>query len=130
MTWLMPILAIASGRKSVDALVVEQDLAAADLSLLGGEQSGDGLQSSGLASAVRADQRDDLPVSHLQRDAVQYADDAQVRGFDVVHPQHLDPRPFAQVGLDDLGVALDLVGRAFSDLAAEVQHGDAVGDDP
>src|SRR5262245_48644109 len=33
----------------------------------------------------------------------------------------------AEVGLDHLGVLLDLSGRAFGDLAAEIEHDDAVG---
>ena len=34
----------------------------------------------------------------------------------------------AEVGLDDLGVALDLGGQALGDQLAEVEHVDAVGE--
>src|SRR5438132_12364408 len=34
----------------------------------------------------------------------------------------------AEIGLDDLGIAADILGRAVADLPAVVQHHDAVGD--
>ena len=55
-------------------------------------QAGDGAQGGGLAGAVGADQRDDLAVGHLQRDAPEGLD-AAVADMEVFDFKHLPPPP-------------------------------------
>src|SRR5581483_904750 len=43
------------------------------------------LQRGGLAGAVRAEQRDDLPLLHLERDALQHEDHVVVDDLDVLY---------------------------------------------
>ena len=66
---------------AVDALAVEDDPPAGDR-----QHAGDGAQRGRLPGAVRADQRHDLAVPHLQVDLVQDLQPA-VAGRDAVKPQ-------------------------------------------
>ena len=104
------------------------------------DEPGDRAQRRRLAGAVRADQRHDLALVDLERDALQRLDRAVVgverpraraaaslaRGCGVT-ARSCRGR-LAEVGLDHARVLLDLVRRALGDLLAVVEHGDAVGD--
>ena len=121
-------------------------------------QPGDRLQRRALAGAVRADQRDDLALLDLNRDALQGVD-VPVVGVDVVDLEHgchgqalpsrtraaesvatcsssrpadrllpRRPRRPAEVGLDHPGVALDLAGVPSAIFMPVVEHRDRVGD--
>mmetsp|Transcript_5523 Transcript_5523/g.13342 ORF Transcript_5523/g.13342 Transcript_5523/m.13342 type:complete len:248 (+) Transcript_5523:1701-2444(+) len=68
--------------KAVDAAVVQRDLAAGGL-----DHAADGPHGGGLAGAIGADQGHDLPLGHLQRDAVQDLDLA-VAGAEVLDAEH------------------------------------------
>src|SRR3954463_4144219 len=71
------------GIEAIDALALVDDLAFSDVAALGAQQVRDGLQRGGLARAVGAEQRHDLPVLHLERDAAQHEDHVVEDDLDV-----------------------------------------------
>ena len=75
------------GIDAVDALAVEDDLAAGDFAVLGLEQSGDRLQRRRLAGAVGAEQGHDRALRHLEAQAAQHQDDVVVDDLDVAHAE-------------------------------------------
>src|SRR5216684_4039822 len=117
---------------ALDGRAIEDDRAA-----LRPDEAGDDAQSGGLAGAVRAEERDDLALAHLQRDAVQGAHGA-VGGMHVSQDEHRLAGPagladlravaLAEVRLDDHRVFQHARGRALRDALAEVEHGDRGGD--
>src|SRR5439155_409132 len=56
----------------VDALAFQLDGAIGDLAFLSAQEAGDGLERGALARAVGAEQGDDLPRWHLQREALEH----------------------------------------------------------
>ena len=90
-------------------------------------EAGDRAQRRGLARAVRADQRDDLALLDLERDALERGDVAVV-GVDVVElEQRHQLALLSEVGLDHAVVRPDLVRLALGDLLAVVEHPDVLG---
>src|SRR6266542_714659 len=79
------------GRELVEPHAVELDGAVGDLSLLGVEEPGDGLERRRLAGPVRPEQRDDLPVRDLEREPLQDEDDVVVDDLDVLQDEHGSP---------------------------------------
>ena len=75
------------GIDAVDALAVEQDLAAGDLAVLGLEQAGDRLQRGRFARAVGAQQRHDRALGHFEAQAAQHQDHVVIDHLDVVHAE-------------------------------------------
>ena len=75
-------------RQMVQPLAAELDRALGDLAAFRVQQPGDRLQRGGLARAVGAEQRGDLPLTGGERDALQHQDHAVVDDLDVVQRQH------------------------------------------
>ena len=73
------------GIDAVDALAVEDDLAAGDFAVFGLEQAGDRLQRRRFAGAVGAEQRHDRALRHLEAQAAQHQDDVVIDHLDVAH---------------------------------------------
>ena len=76
------------GGKVVNGLAVEGDLALGDLPILHVEDAADGAQRGGLAGAVGAEERHDLPVGDLQGDTTQHQDHIVVHDLDVLQCEH------------------------------------------
>ena len=76
------------GCQSLDALAEELDLPVGDLALLRVEQARDGLEGRALAGAVGPEERDDPPLGHLERQALQDEDHIVVDDLDVGEPEH------------------------------------------
>ena len=99
----------------------------------GGLEPGDRAQRGGLAGAVRADERDELALLDLHRDALERLDVAVV-GVDVVdleqrhRPSPPPPRPACRGRPRRRAGRAHLGGRALGDLLAVVEHGDVLGD--
>ncbi len=72
------------GRARMHLAAVEDDRALGHLAALGRQQIGDRLQRGRLAGAVRAEQRHDLALGHVERHALEHEDDVVVDDLDVV----------------------------------------------
>jgi hypothetical protein len=97
----------------------------------GRRQSAHRAQERRLARAVRADQRRDLARAHLEVDAAQRGDRAvgdtesdstRKSGAEPSLTRSLPLASVAEIGLDHARVAAHLLGRAFGDLLAVVEH--------
>src|SRR4051794_18556505 len=73
------------GIDAVDALALEQDLAARDFAVLGLEQPGDRLQRRRFAGAIGAEQRHDRALGHVEAETAQHQDDIVIDDLDVAH---------------------------------------------
>ena len=76
----MPLSTIVAGLLA-DVLAVPGNRPLGDLALVNVEQAGDRPGGCGLAGAVGAEQRNDLAVRHLDRQAAQHEDDLVVDHF-------------------------------------------------
>src|SRR5262249_12475419 len=76
------------GVKRIYALAIEENGAMSDAATLKAEQTANGTQDSRFASAIRAEQRDDSPIRHVDRDAAHGDDGALVADFDVLDGEH------------------------------------------
>src|SRR5260370_20071823 len=72
----------------IDPLAGELDRARGDLTPLGLEEAGDGLERGALAGPVRPEQGDDPLLRHLERDPLEDQDRPVVGHLDVVEPEH------------------------------------------
>ena len=72
------------GIEAVDALALVEDLPLRHIAALGAQQIGDRFQRRGLAGAVGAEQRDDLALLHVERNAPQDEDHVIVDHLDVL----------------------------------------------
>ena len=79
------------GAPVVNSFAVEGDLALGDLAVVHVEKSADGAQQGGLASAVRAQQRDDLALGDLEADTAQHQDHVVVDDLEVLYGQQTPP---------------------------------------
>ena len=100
------------------------------------DQADDGAKGRGLAGAVAPEQRDHLALADLERNIEQDMGRAviAVEVFDrELHARRslavagVIDQPLAEIDGADLRVAPDLLGRAFGDQAAAIEHQDAVG---
>ena len=80
----MPSFTSADGLSWSMRRAAVEDLALGDVAALGAQQVGDRLEGGGLARAVGAEQRHDLAVLHLERDALQHQDHVVVDHLDVL----------------------------------------------
>ena len=71
-------------RPVLDALALEDDRAFGDARVVEAEEAGDRAQRRGLAGAVGAEQRDDLPGLDRERDALHRGDHAVVDHFELL----------------------------------------------
>src|SRR5438034_1035186 len=72
----------------VDPLAVELDRAPGDLTPLGLEEAGDGLERRALAGPVGPEQGDDPLLRHIERDSLEDQDGPVVDDLDVVESKH------------------------------------------
>jgi hypothetical protein len=73
-----------AGRERVHLAAAEHDRPFGHRAALGGEQVGDRLERGRLAGTVGAEQRHDLALGHLERDAFEHQDDVVVDHLDIV----------------------------------------------
>src|SRR5262249_51447762 len=81
-----------SWRPVVYALVIELHDALGDLAPPGRQQPGDGLQRSGLASAVGPEEGHHAPFGPLQREPLAHQDDVAIDDLDFFQCQHGAPK--------------------------------------
>ncbi len=72
----------------LDAHAVQLDGAVGDFALLRAQEARDGFERGALARAVGAEQGDDLPLRHLEREALEDEDHVVVDDLDVGEPEH------------------------------------------
>ena len=112
-----------AGGDRIDPLAVETHLTRGQR-----RQPGNGSQARGLARAVGADQGDGLTAVDRQRNAMQHTRRSRTRRTMSRTSSSIFVVRHAKIGLDHRRVPCHLPGRALGDLAAELQHADAVAD--
>src|SRR2546425_10509445 len=105
----------------LDAPAGELDTAPSNLTALEADEACNGLQCRRLPRPVGANQRRDLPLRHVQRDAFEDQNRSPVHDFDVIDGQH--------DGLLPRGETTKIMGRPVSVLPALVSRRSMQGED-